>query len=125
MTHKIARASVTIQKELGDIISTVLKDPRLPGFITVTAVNLAPDLSTARVSISTPGSEEESALAVEALQSATGRLGRELQARIKIRRIPKLTFIADDRVARGEDMSEMIDKVMEEDRKLRTRRAND
>ena len=125
MTHKVARASVTIQRELGPLISSRLKDPRLPGMVSVTHVDLAPDLSTARVFISTPGDEEERALAVEALESAAGRLGRDLQSRIRIRRMPKLLFAVDDRLARGEDMSEMIDRVIEEDRKLRTRRESE
>ena len=125
MTHRAARASVTIQRELGQLISSHLKDPRLPGIVSVTHVDLAPDLSTARVYISTPGDDQERALAVEALESAAGRLGRNLQSRIKIRRMPKLLFSVDDRLARGEDMSETIDRVLEEDRKLRTRRDSD
>ncbi len=122
MTHRVARAGVTIQRELGELISTHLKDPRLPGLVSVTHVDLAPDLSTARVFISTPGSAEERANAVEALRSAAGRLGRDLQSRIRIRRMPKLLFAADDTLEQGENMSEMIDRALEDDRKLRTRR---
>ena len=125
MTHRAARAGVTIQRELGELISTRLKDPRLPGLISVTHVDLAPDLSTARVYISTPGGAEERASAVEALQLAAGRLGRELQSRIRIRRMPKLLFAADDTLEQGENMSEMIDRVLEDDRRLRTRRDSE
>lgn len=121
MTHRVARASVTIQRELGSLIST-LKDPRLPGLVSVTHVDLAPDLSTARVYVSAQGGDSERALAVEALRSAAGRLGRDLQSRIRIRRMPKLLFQEDDRLERGEEMSEMIDRVLAEDRKIRTRR---
>lgn len=124
MPHRTERASVTIQRELGSLISTHLKDPRLPGIVSVTRVDLAPDLSTARVFISTPGSDEERELAVEALESASGHLGRELQSRIRIRRMPKLIFAVDDRLAQGDEMSEMIDRVLDEDRRLRTRRSN-
>ncbi len=124
MTHRVARASVTIQRELGPLISSHLKDPRLPGLVSVTRVDLAPDLSTARVFVSTPGDIAERAQAVEALQSAAGHLGRELQARIRIRRMPRLLFEADDRLEQGEQISEMINRVREEDRKMRTRREN-
>lgn len=122
MAHRIARASVTIQRELGPLISTHLKDPRLPGMVSVTRVELAPDLSTARVFVSTPGGDEESELAVEALRSAAGHLAHELESRMKIRRMPRLLFVADDRIALGEDMSAIIDRVMAEDRKLHNRR---
>ncbi len=93
--------------------------------VSVTHVNLATDLSIARVFVSTPGGEEERTLAVEALQSAAGKLGMELQKRIKIRKMPKLVFEADDTLERGEDMSDKIDRAIEEDRKLRTRRESE
>jgi len=125
VSHRIARASVTIQRELGPLISTHLKDPRLPGMVSVTHVDLAPDLSVAHVYISTPGNAEERTHAVEALQSASGRLGRELQEKIRIRRIPRLVFAADQTLEHGEEMSEMIDRVLQEDKKLRTRRDAD
>ena len=125
MTHKTARAGVTIQKELGALIDTHLSDPRLPDMVSVTKVDLAPDLSTARVYISTPLGGEERDLAVEALRSASGRLGRELQSRIRIRRMPRLIFAADDTLERGEDLDDMIDRALDEDRRLRTRRSAD
>ncbi len=125
MTHKTARAGVTIQKELGAIIATHLSDPRLPDMVSITQVDLAPDLSTARVYVSTPQGGEEREQALEALQSAAGRLGRELQSRIRIRRLPKLVFAADDTLERGEDMIEKIERAIDEDRRMRTRRTVD
>ena len=124
MAHRIARASVTIQKELGELISNRLKDPRLPNMVSVTHVDLASDLSLARVYVSTPGNREDRDSAIEALDSAAGHLARELQSRMKIRRVPKLQFIADDLIERADDMSGKIDKVLAEDRKLRRNREN-
>ena len=122
MTHRAARATVTIQKELGQLISYELKDPRLPDLVSVTHVDLASDLSSARVYVSAPGGREERESAVEALESAAGHLARELQSRMKIRRIPKLVFVADDLIERGDDMNGKIDRVLAEDRKQRTNR---
>ena len=122
MTHKVARASVTIQRELGQIISNDLSDPRLPDIVSVTHVDLAPDLSVARVFISVGGDASDMNKALEALQSAAGRITHELESRIRIRRLPRLVFMADDRIAMGEDMSQMIDRVLDADRRLRTRR---
>ena len=127
MTHRVARASVTIQRELGPLISNHLKDPRLHGMVSVTRVDLAPDLSTARVSVSildNEGGQETLDLALEALRSAAGYLAHELESRIKIRRMPRLTFVVDDRISAGEDMNGIIDRVMAEDRKMRTRRES-
>jgi ribosome-binding factor A len=122
VTHKVARASGTIQRELGLIISNDLSDPRLPEIVSVTRVDLAPDLSVARVFISVGGGADEMKKALEALQSAAGRITHELESRIRIRRLPRLTFMADDRIAHGDDMSQMIDRVLDEDRRMRTRR---
>jgi ribosome-binding factor A len=98
VAHRISRASVTIQKELGSLISNDIKDPRLPDMVSVTRVVLAPDLSSARIYVSTPGDDEDRELAVEALQSAAGFLANELGARIKIRKMPRLQFVlAEDR----------------------------
>ena len=119
VAHRIARASVTIQKELGELISSRLNDPRLPDMVSVTHVDLATDLTTARVFVSTPGGREERDLAIEALESAAGHLSRELESRMKIRRTPRLVFVADDLIERAEGMSGKIDKVLAEDRKLR------
>lgn len=125
MPHKVARAGGAIQRELGPLILTHLKDPRLPDIVSVTQVKLAADLSTARVYVSTPGDEQELNLAVEALESAAGHLGREVQSRIRIRRMPRLIFIADDTLARGEEMSDKIDRAIEKDRRQRTRRESE
>lgn len=122
MAHRIARASVTIQKELGELISNRLKDPRLPDMVSVTHVDLASDLSIARVHVSTPGNREDRDRAIEALDSAAGHLARELQSRMKIRRIPKLQFITDDLIERADDLNGKIDKALAEDRKLRSNR---
>lgn len=116
------RVSVTIQKELGPLISTRLNDPRLPELVSITRVEVAPDLATARVYVSIVGTDSEQKDAIKALQSASGLLSHELEERIRIRRMPKMRFLLDSRIAQGEDMSQLIDQVMEEDRKMRARR---
>ena len=122
MTHKLERISVTIQKELGPLISTRLNDPRLPALVSVTRVDVAPDLATARVFVSVVGSEDDQKKALKALDAASGLLSHSLEGRIRMRRVPKLRFLLDSRIAQGEEMSELIDRVMEEDRKAQARR---
>jgi ribosome-binding factor A len=122
LTHKLERAGVTIQKELGPLISTRLNDPRLVGLVSVTSVEVAPDLATARVYVSILGSEDEQKKALQALEAASGMLSHSLEGRIRIRRMPKLRFLLDTRIEQGENMSELIDRVMEEDRRLRAQR---
>ena len=121
-SHKLERVNFTIQKELGSLISSRLSDPRLPEMLSVTRVEVSPDLSSARVYVSILTPDSERSMALDALQAASGFLGHELERRIRIRRVPKIRFFLDSQIADGEEMSELIDRVLEEDRKNRTRR---
>lgn len=122
MNHRLERVNITIQKELGPLISTDLNDPRLTGIVSVTKVDVAPDLSTANVFVSIVSDDGDPAETLEALQSAAGHLSRELNSRIKIRRVPRLRFSLDTQLADGNELDALIDQALHEDRRLRSRR---
>lgn len=124
MTRKLERVNFTIKRELGSLIASRLNDPRLSVMVSVTRVETAPDLGSARVHVSVLGDEAEQSAGVEALNAAAGLLAHELDARIRIRRTPRLRFQLDDQLASGESMSELIDQVRDEDRRRRTRRKS-
>ena len=81
------------QIELADIIQRRLKDPR-HGFITVTGVEVAPDLRSARVFISTLDDAELDA-SLATLERASGFIRSELGQRIRLRYTPELRFRPD------------------------------
>jgi len=93
------RVADAIQVELADIMSRRLKDPR-HGFLTVTAVEVTPDLGRARIFISalTEGELEEG---LETLDRAKGFIRTELSRRIRLRFMPNLEFRADRSTQRG------------------------
>jgi len=122
LNHRLERVNITIQKELGPLISTDLNDPRLTGIVSVTKVDVAPDLSTANVFVSIVSDDGDPAETLEALQSAAGHLSRELNSRIKIRRVPRLRFSLDTQLADGNELDALIDQALHEDRRLRSRR---
>lgn len=122
MNHRLERVNITIQKELGPLISTDLNDPRLTGIVSVTKVDVAPDLSTANVFVSIVSDDGDPAETLEALQSAAGHLSRELNSRIKIRRVPRLRFSLDTQLVDGNELDALIDQALHEDRRLRSRR---
>ena len=93
------RVADAIQVELADILTRRLKDPR-HGFLTVTAVEVTPDLGRARIFISalTEGELEEG---LETLDRAKGFIRTELGRRIRLRFMPDLEFRPDRSTERG------------------------
>ncbi|MEW6168363.1 MAG: 30S ribosome-binding factor RbfA [Pseudomonadota bacterium] len=98
------RINAQLQSELAALIRDDLSDPRVAG-VTVTAVDVSPDLRNARVSVSVLGDDATLAAAVDGLKQAAGRLRSVLGKRLRLRSIPALHFAPDlqlreaDRVA--------------------------
>src|SRR2546430_4857683 len=88
------RVKSLLQRELGTLISEELRDPRI-AFPTVTAVEITPDLRSAKVHVSVLGDEEASAATMKALEDAKPFLRRELGSRTALRSVPEPTFAHD------------------------------
>jgi ribosome-binding factor A len=106
------RIAEEIKKELSDLIRYQLKDPRLPDFVSVTAVRVTKDLRYAKVYISVLGDDEKKKGAIEALSSAAGFIRHEIGQRINIRYTPEFSFLLDDSIERGMYLSRLIDETM-------------
>lgn len=114
MSRRTDRVSNLLRQELSTLIQRELRDPRLGGMVTVTAVETAQDLQTARVFISTLGGREEREAAVKALSKAAGFLRRALRDRVDLRPIPELRFQADSSIEEGARVSGLLDQVAAE-----------
>ena len=88
------RVNSLLQRELGTLISEELRDPRI-AFPTVTAVEITPDLRSAKVHVSVLGDQEAMAATMKALEDAKPFLRRELGSRTDLRFVPELTFVSD------------------------------
>ena len=88
------RVNALLQRELGQLISEELSDPRI-SFATVTAVETTPDLKTARVHVSVLGPTEEARATIRALEGARHHLRREIGRRTDLRYVPDLVFVED------------------------------
>ena len=95
MTQRTDRIDQLLREEIGAILAKDVQDPRI-GFVTVTDVETAPDLSTARVWVSVIGQPDERKQTIRALEHAMPFVRRELGGRIRIRRIPELLVRGDD-----------------------------
>src|SRR5512138_1205936 len=102
-SHRAQRISEALREELAELIEYELKDPRLAG-VTVTGVQVTPDLKHAHVSV-TPEP------AVEALRHAAGFLRRALSSRLRLYRVPELHFELDDPERPASRVEELLDRV--------------
>jgi len=106
VTRRQKQVSRLIQEELGDLLGKKVSDPRL-NFVTITAVEVSPDLRQAHVYISTMGNQQE---ALKGLNHAAGFLRRELASRLYLRHAPELTFHLDTSLQHGERIFQLLEE---------------
>jgi len=114
MTYRIERFNSHLRHEISDLIQFHIKDPRLGTVVSVTSVEVTPDLRHARVRISRMGTDEEKRQTIEALVSAAGYIRHQLGDRMKSRHIPELTFKLDETIEKADRVLRMIDRISEE-----------
>ena len=108
-SNRIGRINEEIQRELATLIPNV-KDPRVTGMISVTAVDTTPDLRYAKVYISVLD-KTRSAEVLKGLKSASGYLRRELGRSLKLRYTPELVFERDDSIDKGAHILDLLRSV--------------
>ena len=108
---KNIRINEEVMRELSNIIRGEIKDPRINPMTSVVAVEVAPDLKTAKAYISVLGDEESQKKTLAGLRSAEGYIRRALAKSIKLRNTPEIRFILDQSIAYGVEMSKKIDEV--------------
>src|SRR3954447_4796873 len=109
MTQRTARVDELLREEISEVIRREVDDPRI-GFVTITDVEVAPDLRHANVWVSIIGTAEERKQALRALSHAMpfvrGRLGR-----LRLKRIPELHVKEDDSAERGTRVLKILDDL--------------
>ena len=105
-SNRMGRINEEIQRELSALIPRV-KDPRVTGMVSVTAVETSPDLKYAKIYVSVLDKENEPQV-LKGLKSAGGWLRRELGHTLNLRSTPELTFIRDDSIDKGAHILEML-----------------
>ncbi len=108
-SNRIGRINEEIQRELASLIPNV-KDPRVSGMISVTAVETTPDLRYAKAYISVLDKENGERV-LKGLRSASGWLRRELGSALKLRYTPELVFQLDDSIDKGAHILELLRSV--------------
>jgi ribosome-binding factor A len=90
-----------------------LKDPGL-GFVTITGVDTAPDLRSARVYYSVLGEEDQRQATAAALQRATGRIRAAVGHRVRLKYLPELRFEPDEAIEHGLRIEQILRELREE-----------
>ncbi len=112
MVERTNRIAEEMKREISSIIQNQLKDPRLPEFVSITAVNVTRDLRYAKIYVSVLGTEEQKKEALQVLKNASGFIRREVGRKIQIRYTPELQFELDDSIEHGIYMSKLIDQTV-------------
>ena len=117
--NKQNRINDEVQLALSGILRSI-KDPRInQGMISVTHVDVAGDLRTAKVWLSVYGLQNEKDF-LKGLKSAAGWIRRELSTAVKLRQTPQLTFVLDHSIEQGAHINTLLSALpdiqqMEED----------
>ena len=99
-----------IQRELSDLLRREVRDPHV-GMVTLTSVDVSPDLSHAKVFFTLLNTEKKDDTS-RALKRAAGFLRSQLAHRMKMYTTPELRFVYDESVERGDRLSQLIDSVV-------------
>lgn len=108
------RVAEQIKKELGEIISKKIKDPRI-GFLTITDVEVTGDLQQAKVFISVLGNDQEKEDTLLGLAKANGFIRSEIGKRIRLRKVPEITFLYDEAHEYGHRIESILRELKNEE----------
>ena len=109
-TRRQRRVSELVHRELSVLLMFQARDPRLAN-VTITGVQVTPDLLQARIHFSVLGGEDEEQEALKALGHASGFLRTELARRVRLRFVPELAFELDESAKYGRRIDELLDQL--------------
>lgn len=110
-TKNQGRMAQDMKRELIDIIGH-MKDPRVTGgLLTVTRLDVTPDLDVAKVHVSVMGREGGEAEVIKGLNRAAGHVRTEISRRMHIRKAPRFVFVADDGAAYAAHINALLKQL--------------
>lgn len=111
------RINGEVMRELSCIIRDGVKDPRIDPLMTITRVEVTPDLQFCKCYVSTIGSDSALDNTIKGLKSAEGYIRRELAHRVNLRKTPSLQFVADHSIEYAIEMSQRIEELARANRR--------
>jgi ribosome-binding factor A len=114
MTRRIERVNSLLVEVIAEVVMREIKDPRIPGLITITKVETSPDLRSAKVYFSVLGTEKEKHTALHILQDAAGFISLTASKKVVLRFFPQLTFKIDDSIEKHQRIDDLLKKIDDE-----------
>jgi len=111
MSRRMQRLNAQFREELSELILHHLRDPRLHGIVSITRVDVSPDMENADVHTSVLGEAEDKSSTMSALTAAAPFLRRQLLERMHIRRIPALHFRLDESIEEAARILELMRQI--------------
>lgn len=108
-SRRLLQVARTLQREISQVVVSELKDPRI-GFVTITRVEPAADIRSARVYVSVLGDERTERLTVHGLRHAAGYIQALVAQRLHMRYAPVLEFRVDESVKRSLRLSRLLEE---------------
>ena len=115
--RSLARIAARIHERVAHCLTFELKDPRA-GFITVTRVEVTPDVSSAKIFYSVLGSEADRSKVQHMLQAASGFVRKKVARVLETRRVPALVWRYDDSIEYAAQVNDAIHEALERDRTI-------
>jgi ribosome-binding factor A len=112
-TRRQKQVAELLHQEISQLIQYRTQDPRL-GFVTVTDVEISPDLRQARVYVTVLGNDVDAQSTLEGLASASGYFRRELGQSLALRYVPQLSFQLDTSLEYGMHIDKILDSIKQE-----------
>ncbi|HEX7086902.1 MAG TPA: 30S ribosome-binding factor RbfA [Vicinamibacterales bacterium] len=112
--NRTVRLGEQIREELGDLLAREVRDPGI-GFVTLTRVRVTEDLLQARVYYTALGDPDARRRTARALDRALPFLRRALGERLRLRRVPELSFTYDESVGHQARVEELLEEIRRED----------
>ncbi len=106
------RVGEQIQKEISALLIKGLKDPRI-GFVTITGVEMTPDLHLARIFFTVMGDEKARHESEAGLKNSIPFIRRELGKTLRMRYTPDLLFQYDTSIEYGNRIDSLLREVRE------------
>jgi ribosome-binding factor A len=109
------RVADQIRGELGLLLTREVHDPGI-GFVTITRVQVSPDLQQARVFYTVLGDDKARKASARALERAIPFLRRQIGARLRLKRTPELKWLYDESIAGQDRIEQLLNEIRESPR---------
>lgn len=114
-SRRVLKAAEAIREVVSMAILTDLRDPRIAG-VTVTHVEVAPDMRQARVHVSIMGNDTQQKLCLHGLRRSAGYLQSKISDRIETRYTPRLQFVLDEGIKKSLAISKILHELLPDTR---------